>query len=105
MYSWQGRMARGGQGLPKVSLGPAMPNPYTPCGWATPEMAIRPFWGWPARMAGVLWIPNTVQACDQVSCSESHCPQSNLRPKAKSHIRRRGVREIDRGWMPRLGRH
>jgi hypothetical protein len=30
-----GRMARGGHGLPKVSLGPAMPYPSTPCGRAT----------------------------------------------------------------------
>jgi hypothetical protein len=30
-----GRMARGGHGLPKVSLGPAMPYPSTPCGWPT----------------------------------------------------------------------
>jgi hypothetical protein len=26
-----GRMARGGHGLPKVSLGPTMTDPYTPC--------------------------------------------------------------------------
>jgi hypothetical protein len=29
-------MARGGHGLPKVSPGPAMPDPFTPCGRATP---------------------------------------------------------------------
>jgi hypothetical protein len=28
-----GRMARGGHGLPKVSPGPAQPDPYMPCGW------------------------------------------------------------------------
>ena len=33
-------MARGSHGLPKVSPGPAMPDPSTPSGWATPEMAI-----------------------------------------------------------------
>jgi hypothetical protein len=27
---WHGRMARGGHGLPKVSPGPAMPDPSTP---------------------------------------------------------------------------
>jgi hypothetical protein len=30
-----GRMARGGHGHPKVSLGPAMTDPSTPCGQAT----------------------------------------------------------------------
>jgi hypothetical protein len=30
---------RGGHGLPKVSLGPAMPTPSTPCGRDTPETA------------------------------------------------------------------
>jgi hypothetical protein len=40
-----GRMARGGHGLLKVSPGPAMPDPSTPCGWATPEMNKRPFQG------------------------------------------------------------
>jgi hypothetical protein len=38
-----GRKARGGYGLPKVSLGPTMPNPSTPCGRATPETALQPF--------------------------------------------------------------
>jgi hypothetical protein len=34
-----GRMTRGGQGLPKVSTGPAMPYPFTPWEQATPETA------------------------------------------------------------------
>jgi hypothetical protein len=34
-----GRRAKGGHGLPKVSLGPAMPNLSTPCERATPETA------------------------------------------------------------------
>jgi hypothetical protein len=38
-------MARGGHALPKVSPGPVMPNPSTPCGWVT---------GWPGRRAGGL---------------------------------------------------
>jgi hypothetical protein len=29
--------ARGGHGLPKVSQVSAMPDPFTLCGWATPE--------------------------------------------------------------------
>jgi len=47
-------MARGGQGLPKVSHGLTMPNLSTPCGRATPEIALRLFQGWPARKAGGL---------------------------------------------------
>jgi hypothetical protein len=31
-----GRMARGGHGLPKLSLWPAMPNPSTPCALRPP---------------------------------------------------------------------
>jgi hypothetical protein len=33
-------MARGGHGLPKVSLGPAMPDLYMPCEQAVPETAV-----------------------------------------------------------------
>jgi hypothetical protein len=47
-------MARGIHGLPKVSAGPAMPNPSTPSGRATPKTALRPFRGWPARRMGGL---------------------------------------------------
>jgi hypothetical protein len=42
------RMARGGQGLTKVSLGPAMPYPSTLCWKPPPETAISPFQGWPS---------------------------------------------------------
>jgi hypothetical protein len=48
----QTRMAKGNHGLPKVSPGPTMPNPSTPCGRATREIALRPFQWWPARWAG-----------------------------------------------------
>jgi hypothetical protein len=46
---------RGIQGLPEVSLGPAMPHPSMPCGQATPETAIfyrvaRPQYGRPAAV-------------------------------------------------------
>jgi hypothetical protein len=47
-------MARGVHGLPKVSRGPAMPNPSMPCQQATPKTALQPFLGWPARRAGGL---------------------------------------------------
>jgi hypothetical protein len=38
-----------GHGLPKVLPGPAMPNPSTPCGQATPETA--KFYSMPIEMA------------------------------------------------------
>jgi hypothetical protein len=38
MGVWQG--PSGGQGLPKVSIGCVMPNPFTPCGRATPINAV-----------------------------------------------------------------
>jgi hypothetical protein len=50
----QGRVAGGGHGLLKVSLGLAMPYPSTSCGWTTPETDSRPFRGWPALRAGHL---------------------------------------------------
>jgi hypothetical protein len=50
----QGRMGRGIQGLPKVSSGPAIPDPSMPCRRATLETDLRPFQGWPARKAGDL---------------------------------------------------
>jgi hypothetical protein len=44
-----GRMARGAHGLAKVSPGPSMPYLSMPCEWATPEMALQLFQGWPGR--------------------------------------------------------
>jgi hypothetical protein len=38
-------MTRGGPGLPKVSPGPAIPDPSTLRGRATPETAVWPFQG------------------------------------------------------------
>jgi hypothetical protein len=49
-----GRMARGGHELPNVSPGPVIPDPFTPCGWATPEMALQPFQGRPTHRMGGL---------------------------------------------------
>jgi hypothetical protein len=49
-----GRMARGGHGLPKVSPGPAMPYPSTPCGRVTRETALWLFLGWRVNSAGGL---------------------------------------------------
>jgi hypothetical protein len=57
-------MARGGHGLPKVLLGPALLDPSTPCGWATPETALRPFHGWLAFRAGSLCSFNSTTLSD-----------------------------------------
>jgi len=46
----QRRMARDVHGLPKVSPGPTMPNPFTPYGRATPKTALRPFQGRPVSI-------------------------------------------------------
>jgi hypothetical protein len=54
------RMTRGGHGLPKVSPGPTMPEPSTPCGRATPETALWPVQGWPAHRAGGLQPSSTL---------------------------------------------
>jgi hypothetical protein len=45
-------MARGRHRFPKVSVGPAMPNPFMPCGRATPEMTLQLFQGRPTRRVG-----------------------------------------------------
>jgi hypothetical protein len=50
----QARMARGIHVLPKISPGPARPDPSTLRGQVNPETALRPFLGWLARMAGGL---------------------------------------------------
>jgi uncharacterized membrane protein len=47
-------MARGIYGLPKVSLEPAMPDPFMLCGSATLKTALRLFLGWPACRAVAL---------------------------------------------------
>jgi hypothetical protein len=40
----QARTGRDIHGIPKVSPGPAMPNPYTPCGRATPPNCLMAVW-------------------------------------------------------------
>jgi hypothetical protein len=55
----QGRMARGVHRLPKVSPGPAMPDPSTSCGRAIPETALHPFHRWSSCRAGGLWPTST----------------------------------------------
>jgi hypothetical protein len=51
---WQGRMARGGHRLPKVSPGPTMPKPSTFCGQADPKTALRSVFLWPIhRLCGM----------------------------------------------------
>jgi hypothetical protein len=59
----QARTGRGIHGLPKVSCGPAVPDPYTPCGRATPQTALRlfgvarPQGGWPPAVFFPLGYP------------------------------------------------
>jgi hypothetical protein len=76
-----GRMARGGHGLPKVSPGPAMPYPSTPCRRTTYETALRLFQGWPAHRAGSLWpfsAPLDTPCCDlDTSFGLCHFPQKS----------------------------
>jgi hypothetical protein len=69
--SHHGRMARGGHGLPKVSSGPAMPDPSMPCGQATPDDRFRV--GSPAGWAACsrllpLWTPHAVRLCLSFTC-------------------------------------
>jgi hypothetical protein len=52
-------MAMGGHGLPKVSPGPAMPDPSTPCRRASPETALRSFQGWPMTSPQGWWPSST----------------------------------------------
>jgi hypothetical protein len=47
-------MGRGGHGLLKVSSGSDMPYPSTPCGRATPDIALELFQRWLAYKAGSL---------------------------------------------------
>jgi hypothetical protein len=53
-------MTRGGHELPKVSPGPAKPDPFTSCRQDTPKTALRPFLGWPACRAGSLQSSSTL---------------------------------------------
>jgi hypothetical protein len=56
MGIWQGV----DNGLLKVSSGLAMSYPSMPCGWATPETALRPFQEWRACRAGNLRPSSTL---------------------------------------------
>jgi hypothetical protein len=53
-------MARGGHGLPKLSLGPAIPYSSKPCRKTTPETALRPFQEWPVHRVGGPWPSSTL---------------------------------------------
>jgi hypothetical protein len=54
LFIKHGRMTRGGHGLLKVSLGPFMSDPFTPCGHTFPETALQPFQELTTHMAGGL---------------------------------------------------
>jgi hypothetical protein len=70
-------MARGGHGHPKVSHGPIMTYPSTPCGRATPETTLRPLQGWPARKTGGL-LPSSIPL-DTQSCTPMHVTEQKTR--------------------------
>jgi hypothetical protein len=76
------RMARGGHGLPKVILGPAMPDPSTPCG--------GPPLGWAEKAYRVssrlvpcghllpLWTPHAVRLCMINSVIDKESKEANI---------------------------
>jgi hypothetical protein len=51
------RMAWGGHKLSKISLGPTMLDPSTPCGQANPEMALQPFRAGVGQLACSRFLP------------------------------------------------
>jgi hypothetical protein len=63
-----------------------MPYPFTPCGQATPETAIQPFQGWPARRAGNLrpsslpWTPHVRGHAARL------CSRYELTSLSKGHV-------------------
>jgi hypothetical protein len=61
---FRGCVARGGHGPPKVSRGPAIPCPSTPCGRVTPQNGFVAVSGWTA--CGCLlpvWTPHAIRLC------------------------------------------
>jgi hypothetical protein len=71
------RMTWGGHGLLKVLRGPTMPYLSTPCGLATPKMALRPCQGWPARRTDNLRLSsNPLDTPCRTSMSLAHPSQS-----------------------------
>jgi hypothetical protein len=64
-------------GLPKVSPGPAMPDPATPCKRATPETALRPFQGWPIHKAVNLRPSSTL--LDSLRKTNFQCVNASFR--------------------------
>jgi transcription elongation factor Elf1 len=84
-------MARGIHGLPKVSLGPAMHNPCTPCGRATPKRPSSHFYGGPpiGRVAcGRFlppWIPHAVRACVRLTVEITVRTSEQLKSHTRVH--------------------
>jgi hypothetical protein len=62
--SVHGRVARGGHVLPKVAPGPTIPNPFMPCGRATPKTALWSFKVWLAN--GWFCTPHAMRLCPSV---------------------------------------
>jgi len=97
-----GRTARGGHGLPKVSPGPAMPDPSMPCGRATPETALQQFRGRPAHRVGSLrrllpfWTPHAVRLWEEEVSGDQKIKRKQTPANRKGFI---GQREIDFWWQ------
>jgi hypothetical protein len=100
------RMARGGQELPKVSSGPAMPYPLTPCRRATPETAswvAHPQSGRPAvvfypfghPMLYAYGAARAAMSAAFVSCDEF--PQLRLAQDASRGVRRAVSKGVEDG--------
>jgi hypothetical protein len=77
-------MARGSHELSKVSPWPAMLDPSTPFGRATPKMALQPFQGWPSRRTDGLrpssTLLDTPRRTPITNGAESRDPFSVLKP-------------------------
>jgi hypothetical protein len=96
-----GRMARGGRGLLKISLEPAMTDLSMPCGRATYETALQLFQGCPAcRLGGLQPFSTPLDTprrkpmapitclCDQAITSTTQvCPSCKLDRERSGHGR------------------
>jgi hypothetical protein len=69
--------------------GPAMPNPYTPCGQATPQTALRLFGGWPTRKAvGLRPSSSPLDTPSRTALTEAieqHLPKTTAGRDPKQH--------------------
>jgi hypothetical protein len=110
-------MARGGHGLPKVSLGPAMLDLSMPCGQATHETAIQIFQRWPThrflpsstlfytprRMPMFLPSPLVFQAL--LYCQLTPARSIDRAASAQSTLGRLGIHTFDDSNFSEKGTH